>query len=116
MNEYTKGFLMQEQAAENAIDILSKRDGYSVVASIVACDEDELSGTQRANATELVRRWNAFEEGGLVEDLVNECKKAMLDIAEASIKFERKHHKIGQEWLEQAIHRLEAALAKAGKE
>jgi hypothetical protein len=70
-----------------------------------------------ANAKELVRRWNAFEEDGLVADLLEACKlglesmKGLLEIGVkigASNKNKRLHAK--------NIKQVEAAIAKAKKE
>ena len=58
MSEFTKGELEENQSCCNSIDLISKEDG-SIVAQITECEEDELSNIQRANAKELVRRWNS---------------------------------------------------------
>ena len=73
MSEFTKGELEEIQSCCNSIDLISKEDG-SIVAQITECEEDELSNIQRANAKELIHRWNSQPDlleacKGLVEDL-----------------------------------------------
>ena len=99
--ECTEGKLEENQTCINCIDLLSKEDG-SVVAQIIECDEDELSDTQRANAQELVRRWNAFEEDGLVDEL----RAALKDLINYHY-----HNDMGVKPKE--YHRAIAAIAKA---
>lgn len=57
--------------------------------------------TRHANATELVRRWNAFEEGGIVSDLIEACDESRALLS----------HGVGQHT--HVIAKIEAALAKA---
>lgn len=45
--------------------------------------EPENTAVAKANAAELVRRWNAFEEGGLVGELVGACEE-MVSYIEAN--------------------------------
>ncbi|KKK45784.1 hypothetical protein LCGC14_3164920, partial [marine sediment metagenome] len=54
----------------NSVGISSA--SYSDVVAIIHGDLD--LPTPRAYAEELIRRWNAFEEGGLVEKLINKYK------------------------------------------
>ena len=78
MSKYTKGRIEISQESINAIDFLSEKEG-NVVAQIIS-DDDELTPTEFANAEEMVRRWNAFEEGGLVEQLSNRLRDSALAI------------------------------------
>lgn len=68
MSEHIKSELEENQSCCNSIDLLSKEDG-SIVAQITECEEDELSDIQRANASEIVRRWNSQP------DLLTDCEK-----------------------------------------
>ena len=86
MSEFTKGELEENQSCCNSIDLISKEDG-SIVAQITECEEDELSNIQRANAKELVRRWNSQP------DLLKACEKA----------FEESHSPKVEKILEAAI-------------
>lgn len=88
MAEFTKGKLETDQSCCNCIDILSKEDG-SIVAQIMECDEDELSATQRANAEELVQRWNSHDDLLAVAKETFDCDydlpKALLDKIKVAI-------------------------------
>lgn len=66
MNEYTKGKLELNDIRPWEI---------WVGADIHIADVHGNHETRRANARELVRRWNAFEEGGLVEEAIEACKE-----------------------------------------
>ena len=55
----------------------------------------------------IVKQYNSYDA------LLAACELAILDIAEASVKFERGHHKVGQQWLVKALQRIEAAIAEA---
>ena len=111
--ECTEGKLEENQTCINCIDLLSKEDG-NIVAQIMECDEDELSVTQRANAKELVRRWNAFEKDGLVDKLLVACKeaqKAIFLLYECNKDVEIALGSAIQ--LKKAEKAIEAAIAKA---
>jgi len=73
MTEYTKGELKEVIECCNAITILFKEDD-SQVGQVMDEDGNDLNNTQIANAKELVRRWNAFEEEGDVSNLLEACK------------------------------------------
>ena len=93
MSEFTEGELEEKQSCCNSIDLLSKEDG-SIVTQITECDEDELSDLQRANAKELVRRWNAFEENGLVIDLQIMCEEVRNLLSDVVIPMGAKKNRI----------------------
>jgi len=63
------GKLEMNECSLNAIDIASVKRGLYIVVAQIINDNDELTETDRANAKKLVRRWNAFEKDGLVEEL-----------------------------------------------
>ena len=86
MSEFTKGELEENQSCYNSIDLISKEDG-SIVAQITECEEDELSNIQRANAKELIHRWNSQP------DLLEACEEA----------FEESHNPKVEKILEAAI-------------
>lgn len=74
MSEYTKGKLHRHDSDIHIQQ--TKPDGSVVEHSCIAIANDVLPNFE-ANATELVRRWNAFEENGLVADLLEACERAM---------------------------------------
>lgn len=59
--EHTKGEIKEVIECCNAVTILSKEDG-SQIAQVIDEDGNDLTDTQKANAKELVYRWNAFED------------------------------------------------------
>ena len=79
MANHTKGKLKEVVECCNAVNLLSKEDG-SQVAQVMDEEGDDLTDTQKANAKELIRRWNAFEENGLVTDLLAVCEAIKLRI------------------------------------
>lgn len=76
---YTKGPL---EAVKNGFgqQVLIRCEAHPGI-NIALCNDHSLDSlpleTQEANAREFVRRWNAFEEDGLVTELLEACKKMM---------------------------------------
>ncbi len=64
-----------------------------------------------ANAKELVRRWNAFEEGGIVNELRMACDEGLHECERVKINCTCEHKDLGG--LLRRIVRIEAAIAKA---
>lgn len=69
MSEYTKGKMELNDIRPWEI---------WVGADIHIADVHGNHEARRANAKEIVRRWNAFEEGGIVSDLVKDGKDLLL--------------------------------------
>ena len=108
MSDFTKGKLETDQSCCNCIDILSKEDG-SIVAQIMECEDDELSITQRANAEELVCRWNEYSTlKQQRDDLLEACKKARKLLSEVIIPMGAKKQDTP---IYNTIKELEAAIA-----
>ena len=104
MAEFTKGELTQGKS--NTLLYINGINFGDVLVGGLPHEKCE------ANAKELVRRWNAFEEGGIVDELRKACKIGLgkaLGIskvaAELGAPITITHQK--------QIERIEAALAKS---
>ena len=53
---------------------LRTKGGYITVCCLTPCDTIEKQEEQDANAAHLVKCWNAFEDGGIVGELVEACE------------------------------------------
>ena len=111
MSEFTKGELTVIDRNEYGDHYIGNGDTQKHIAIVV---HDILSSVNvaKANAKELVRRWNALEKDGLVDELREACEDSLVDISEASVKFERGHNKVGQKTLTRVFRKIEAAIAK----
>jgi hypothetical protein len=65
----------------------------------------------QANAQELVRRWNAFEDGGLVVKLLAACDEGLHECNRVKMHCTCEHKDIAG--LLRRIERIEAAIASA---
>lgn len=75
MSEYTKSRLRTLIESEKC-PVIIDGDNEAIICQMVADDPMD-----EANARELVRRWNAFEDGGAVKGLLDACKE-LLPLAE----------------------------------
>ena len=100
MSEFTKGELKEVVECCNAISLLSKEDG-SQVAQVMDEEGDDLTDIQKANAKELVRRWNSQP------DLLEACIEAQKVFGFIAENYKSAPHFPNAERL------VEAAIAKA---
>ena len=113
MSEFIEGEIKAEQSCLNCIDLLSKEDG-SIVAQIMECEEDELSGIQFANANEFVRRWNEWSDlKQQRDDLLATVKNALISLAVISMPREDNNVATNSEILKIMGDSFIVAIAKA---
>lgn len=77
MSEYTKGELgVSDDYGDSLVIVDNRGEEIATVSAIDAEGNNWVYGVKsKANATELVRRWNAFEEGGSHEALLEACER-----------------------------------------
>ncbi len=79
MSEYTKGKLEIIQVSISTYQIWAKpKPNHKATLVAGNLNEDD--------AQELIRRWNAFEDGGIVEKLLFACKFAKAQIKKGAQK------------------------------
>jgi len=106
MSEYIKG----ELKLNSDFSGLAQIDGITIFVVLPNnCETTEQLSRRKANAKELVRRWNAFEEGGTVEA----SRKQLLKYA----SHDPDCHKISRIGVDNnCTCDFEVAIAKAKKE
>ena len=61
-----------------------------------------------------IRTFDILEDArGRIEELEKVCENVLVYIPEASVKFERKHYKVGQKLLTKAFRTIESITAEA---
>jgi len=114
MTEFVKGELkVSTEYGDNCIIVDSKDNEIcDVCPNDLEPDKNKIDDNQfwfsgvktKATANELVRRWNAFEEGGLVDELRTACEMANeIDSVDNGALY--------KEWKKKLLVKLEAALA-----
>ena len=129
MSEYTKGKLeLSSEYGENCIIVDSKGNEIFDACPIDSeTDENKRNNNQfwasgkitKANAKELVRRYNAFEEDGIVSELVVACKiglDAMEGLKKISERIGTTKDIIQHKELVELVEFVENALANAKPE
>ena len=108
--EHTKSEIRVSSSNPESIYVLKngKADGLFAM-----CDAGDYARSQKegfANAKELVRRWNAFEDDGLVDELRAACDEGKAECELAMTDCRCEHKDIAGLLLR--IERIEAAIAK----
>ena len=110
--EHTKGKIEVSSSNPNYTYVLKDGKANGLFAECDAGNYARSKEEGEANAKELVRRWNAFEEGGIVEELKIACDVG-LDAINALLKMDIKFNTKNKKSLNEIIEFVEAALAKS---
>ena len=120
--ERTKGNVFVSDSECGWLDIIQQlpapaklqAEGIKYICGDTICSVDHKNKSiQKARAEHLVKCWNAFEEGGLVEQLLDVCKFAISPEA----PFSTNQLEFANRIIEAIHKKAEAALAAAeGKE
>lgn len=111
--EHTKGKI--EVSSSNSESIYVLKDGRAD-GLFATCDAGDYARSQEegfANAKELVRRWNAFEEDGLVNDLLAKIESVLKAEFPLLLGLAKLQSKAEVEMVEERIEEMKAAIAKA---
>ena len=107
MSKYTKGKIEIVQVSVSTYQIWAKpKPNHKAILIASNLNEDD--------ATELVRRYNAFEEGGIVSELRMACDEGLYECERTKINCTCEHKDLGG--LLRRIERIESAIAKANPE
>ena len=110
MAEHTKGELTVSKIHDDGSVHLNSGKNKDYICSVQieqiggGAIASAMEETRMANAKHLLKCWNAFEEGGLVEKLVGACKRGHCRLLE-----------MGQRESHRTVHILRQALAEAKK-